>query len=172
MILLWGVQKALYQDVDFFVANTEKGSQQFFSHRARGPAHVTAVALLFSQAAPVFDVTNKGYLTLQPTGLGSYTVARPFRISLGLTLAGQLALVQAYGTETFLYALNFTVLLVLLASLAARTRARPAALALAAIVTVAGAADNYPLRTQAAKDAHTALQDQAQRMYGQASRSR
>lgn len=193
VIALWGVQKALYPDVDFFIANTEQGSQQFLSQRAMGPAHVTPVALLFSQTSPRFVVKNRrGLMTLQRAGLGDYqplgaiaaaawvallvlgvfgllrpSVTRPFRIALGLTLAGQLVLVQLYGTETFLYALNFTVLLVLVAALAACTRARPVALGLAVVVAIIGAINNYSLRVEAADHARQTLPALEKRTQGE-----
>jgi hypothetical protein len=54
-----------------------------------------------------------------------------FRIALGATLIGQFALHLLYGDETFLYALNYTPLLVLTASLAALGRARYAVVVIA-----------------------------------------
>src|SRR5690606_24625805 len=46
-------------------------------------------------------------------------------LAAAAVLAGQLLLHLAYGDETFLYALNFLPLMVLLIALATRTRLRP-----------------------------------------------
>jgi hypothetical protein len=65
-----------------------------------------------------------------------------FRVFLGLTLLGQLALHAVFGRETFLYSLNFAPLLVLLAALSTFTRARLVALFLAGAVTVLAGVNN------------------------------
>ncbi|MGH7256819.1 MAG: hypothetical protein ACREIM_00450 [Nitrospiraceae bacterium] len=65
-----------------------------------------------------------------------------FRLVLGFSLAGQLVLHLAYGEETFLYALHFAPLLVITASLATLTVARPLVLLLAAILIVTAGLNN------------------------------
>ena len=64
------------------------------------------------------------------------------RLVLAGMLVGQLALHLVYGGETFLYALNFAPLLVTVAALSTLTRARPVALALAALLVVTSAVNN------------------------------
>ncbi len=68
---------------------------------------------------------------------------KKFRLVLLLSLAGQLALHAVYGSESFLYALNWLPLLITMCALATLTRLRWIALSLAAVLTVAGAMHNY-----------------------------
>ena len=56
-----------------------------------------------------------------------------FRLVLGLSLVSQLMLHLLYGEETFLYALHFAPLLVIMVSLAALTAARPLVLLLVTV---------------------------------------
>jgi hypothetical protein len=58
------------------------------------------------------------------------------------SLAGQLALHVVYGRETFLYAMHWMPLLIVLASGTTLTRGRPVAIVLAVIVLLAGGAAN------------------------------
>lgn len=64
------------------------------------------------------------------------------RVVLGLTLLGQLALHLLYGSETFLYALHFLPLLVVLAALGTLTPARPLALLLAGMLILSAGVNN------------------------------
>lgn len=64
------------------------------------------------------------------------------RLSIGLTLAGQMALHLLYGEETFLYALHYLPLLIASAALAALGRFRRIALILALIVLCVGGLNN------------------------------
>lgn len=74
---------------------------------------------------------------------------RKLRWVLGLTLLGQLVLHLIYGEETFLYALHFVPLLVVLAAFSTFTRVRPIALILAIVVLVTAAMNNYRVFQQA-----------------------
>lgn len=65
-----------------------------------------------------------------------------FGIVLGLSLLGQLGLHLLYGDETFLYALHFGPLLVVLAALTTLTRARYLALVLAGALTLVAGVNN------------------------------
>ncbi|MBD2251307.1 hypothetical protein [Nostoc parmelioides] len=65
-----------------------------------------------------------------------------FRIVLGLTILGQLALHSVYGDETFLFSLHFAPLLVVLAALSTLTRARPLALVLAGMLVLIVSVNN------------------------------
>jgi hypothetical protein len=68
----------------------------------------------------------------------------PLRVTLGLTLLGQLGLHTIYGAETFLYAAHYGPLMIALAALATRTRLRPAVLLLAVIMTACLLLNNFP----------------------------
>ncbi len=71
------------------------------------------------------------------------TDARRVPVMLGLLLAGQLGLHMVYGAEeTFLYALHWAPLLIVLAALGTLTRARLVALALAAALAVCAGINN------------------------------
>ena len=62
---------------------------------------------------------------------------------MGLTLVGQLSLHLLYGEETFLYALNFAPLLVVVASLSTQTKARLVALLLTSILVIGVGINNW-----------------------------
>jgi hypothetical protein len=82
-------------------------------------------------------------LSLGLWGFFSRQEKRKFRIVLGLTLLGQLALHSFYsGDETFLYSLNFAPVLICLAALSTFTIARPIALAIAFLLIVAVGINN------------------------------
>ncbi len=68
---------------------------------------------------------------------------RKLCLVLGLALAGQIALHSVYGWETFLYALHFIPLLLLLACLGALTRLRPLVLTLAIALLVTCGWNNF-----------------------------
>jgi hypothetical protein len=87
--------------------------------------------------------------------LGAGTVVRDgrprgMRLALLLTLAGQAALHLVFGTETFLYSLNFAPLLILVAALAAQGRTRKPTLALALVAVICGSINNVQLFRRAA----------------------
>jgi hypothetical protein len=80
-----------------------------------------------------------------------------FRVMLGFALLGQLMLHLFYGNETFLYSLHFMPLLILWAAAGTLTRARPLALALAALLVMAALMNNIIVFQQAgsmARDAY------------------
>ena len=60
----------------------------------------------------------------------------PFRITLGLSLAGQCALHAVYGSETFLYSAHFGPMMILCVAFLAQTRLRFASLSVAALLAV------------------------------------
>jgi hypothetical protein len=68
----------------------------------------------------------------------------PLRLTLGLTLLGQLALHTIYGAETFLYGAHTGPIMIALAALATRTRLRPAVLLLAVVMTACLVLNNFP----------------------------
>jgi hypothetical protein len=88
--------------------------------------------------------------------LGAFAFAgmrehRGLRLALVGTLAGQLALHLVYGNETFLYALHWVGLLMVVAAASTLTRARPLALLLCvALLATAGLNNTALLRDAAA----------------------
>ena len=90
-------------------------------------------------------IATTAWAILLLLGLAGLFLARgiiPFRITLVLIILSQMALHILYGEETFLYALHFAPLLVVLAALATLTRLRVAALACAAVVAVSAGMNN------------------------------
>lgn len=75
-------------------------------------------------------------------GLATANGQGRFRLALAVLVLSQLALHLVWGTETFLYAGHFGVLLVLVSAHATLTRARPVALALAAALVVCNLVNN------------------------------
>ena len=72
-------------------------------------------------------------------GLFSLRQHRAFRLVLGLSLLGQIALEAIYGDERFVHSIHFLPFLILVAALSALTRARVLALVLtAALILTAG----------------------------------
>jgi hypothetical protein len=67
---------------------------------------------------------------------------RKFRIVLGLTLLGQLALHLVYGEETFLYAIHFIIFFIPLVAFSTLTRSRPLALILAGMLALSAGVNN------------------------------
>jgi hypothetical protein len=67
----------------------------------------------------------------------------PWRKFLVLGLAAQLALHVVFGEETFLFAMHFTPLLILLAATGAETRFRRGVLSLATVLLLFGAVNNW-----------------------------
>jgi hypothetical protein len=90
-------------------------------------------------AAPVWILL----LCLGAWALLTVEARRPLRLAIGLTLAGQFALHLVFGgQETFLFSLHWLPLLVLVAACSVLTRARPAALGLAAVLLVCATVNN------------------------------
>jgi hypothetical protein len=93
-------------------------------------------------------------------GCGTYGAiihrpTRPIAFGLGLMIAGQVGLGLVYGDETFLYAASVMPMLAVLAALSWFTPVRWLAAALAALVVVAGAANNV---TQLGSASHLAAE--------------
>jgi len=60
----------------------------------------------------------------------------PFRLVLGLSLAGQFALHTIYGAETFLYSVHFGPMMVLTTAFLSQTRFRMAAVTLSSVLVI------------------------------------
>jgi hypothetical protein len=170
VVVLWGVEKFLFPTAVFFIGDREEAGFVFrpTAERVADVANGFFVApMVMPRFVPTFrddhpeqlmltqksrfwrqDLLADGaavvwllLLLLGLLSLGAAPELRALKIALLLTLAGQFALHVVYGNETFLYSLHFLPLLLALAAFALRTRARKAALVLAALL-LAGAAVN------------------------------
>jgi len=170
VVVLWGVEKAMFPSAGFFLENPRKG-KFIFHERAGGPGQIIPSFAFHSMVMPaIVDrpfKTGQPRLVTQPSapgsaspwgaaavwlwalllGLGAWGACSTrthvqFRRVLGLTLLGQLGLHLVYGDETFLYSLHFLPLLVMLAAYGALTRARPLVLGLAVALTVCARINN------------------------------
>lgn len=142
------------------------------SPEAGGPAWVVNAALITTQIAPEVSTrpkkgTQEKMMSFQRSAPGSATAwgvvaalawvvllgigiwslfraSAPFRFRLvvGLSLLGQLAIHLVYGQEIFPYSMHFLPFLVLTTALASLTPLRRVALALAAVVLVTGLVNN------------------------------
>jgi hypothetical protein len=79
---------------------------------------------------------------------------------LGLGLLSQMALHVFYGTETFLYALHWAPLFIVLVAFTTETRARPVALVLTVMLVLAAGVNNA-LQFRRATDVAAALVTEA-----------
>jgi hypothetical protein len=169
--LLWLMQKEIYPSAEFFVGDREEANYMF-NKEAGGPLTIVNAFVFHSMVMPAIGEIGPPHrrlpiLTVQRSlpgsgspwgaaavglwavllglGLWGFCSTRQhlaFRVVLGLTLLGQLALHLVYGAETFLYALHFGPLLVVLAALSSLTRARPLGVALAGVLMVVVAVNN------------------------------
>ena len=100
------------------------------------PKLITQSALLGTGSSVAWSVTILWFVLI---GVGAWSFMlmrnhRQFRFVFGAVLVGQFVLHMLYGNETFLYALHFMPLLVVLAALSTLTMARPVALIAAALL--------------------------------------
>ena len=139
---------------------------------AGGPAWIANAALVTTQVAPDIETrpkqfTDERMMTFQRSapgsgtpwgvvaavawvgllGIGIWSLFRGpapprFRLVVGLSLLGQLAIHMVYGQEIFPYSMHFLPFLIVTAAMASLTRLRPWALGLAAVVLVAGLVNN------------------------------
>ena len=163
----WAVQKIFFRSVRFFVRSTHELKyveplsahrlwqviRAFFVHSVLAPQYVIAEAgpyrsipqKLVTQFSPIASdpwalVGVSAWLGLLAIGAVALVTMREHartRLSLAVILGGQLALHLVYGNETFLYSLHWVPLLVVVAALGTRTRARPIVLGLAMVATIA-----------------------------------
>lgn len=163
VILLWGVQKLIFPTSQFFVGSSEESDYIFFPTIERLLA-VSHTFFFHSIVAPKMNVIGLNQhawptLSFQSSGLGSsgmigwigtfiwivilclgiwtfftHRLPTTFKLTLGLTLLGQFVLHSLYGDETFLYALNFVPLLILLAAITTLTPLRKVVITLSLIL--------------------------------------
>lgn len=169
--VLWAVQKAVFPSAVFFLGDREEEKyvlkpesggflqviKSFVSHTMVMPA--VEVIEKFDPSEKLlsiqFSVPGSGsiwgtvavvlwtaLLGLGLWGLLSTKQQRPLRLVLGLLLLGQLALHTVYGDETFLYALHFAPLLIVVAAWSTLTPARPLALLLASVLVLCAGINN------------------------------
>ncbi len=104
-------------------------------------------------------------LTLGAWAFLSLADHRRLRFVLGGTLAGQLALHLVYGDETFLYALHWLPLLVLVAAMSTQTRARRVALLLCCSMVVLASLNNVAQLREAAAYFTTSAPERLERQH-------
>jgi len=168
VVVLWGVQKYFFTTARFFIGEHDSGAAPpspratavvvmllhnfvapevwtgpndapdkwlllTFQHVALGPMNGLRVAALISWGCLLgFAVWALARLPQYPR----------LRLTLALSIAGQIALHLLYGVETFLYALDFLPLLVTAAALATLSRWRPVVLAVACVFAAAAGLHN------------------------------
>jgi len=167
VVLLWGLQKYFFPSAHFFIGEHDKGAPP----SSRATALVVMLLHSFV-APEAWSGPNElpgqwPMLSFQHAGLGSlhflkltalmcwvcllgfaaWSVAclpqHPrFRIMLALSIAGQIMLHLAYGSETFLYALDWMPLLVVAAALATLTRWRKLVLVIATVFAITAGIHN------------------------------
>lgn len=161
--ILWGLQKLIFPASEFFVGSSEESkymfapsierflqvSNAFFLHAMVAPElRISALnqfawPLLSFQSSPVGSTGTLGWIAtciwLAVLSLGVWALVKvrmavAFKVTLAMTLLGQLVLHFIYGEETFLYSLNFTPLLITLAAVATLSTYRKAAITLGLIL--------------------------------------
>jgi hypothetical protein len=167
VIAAWTFQKVFFRSVRFFLRSTHELKyveplsayrlwqviRAFFVHSVLAPQYVIVEAgpyrsiplKLVTQFSPMASdawalVGGSAWLGLLAIGAVAMVTMREharIRLSLAIILGGQFALHLVYGNETFLYSLHWVPLLVVVAALGTRTRARPITLGLAILATMA-----------------------------------
>lgn len=170
--LLWGVQKLFFPSAQFFIAQKEEANyilpatsggpirifQALISHTIVMPAiKIDKIPgghdwlVMFTQMSRPGSATIWGtvavilWTALLGLGLWGFFSTKQhfkFRIVLGLTLLGQVALHLVYGDETFLYSLHFVIFFIVLVAFSTLTRARPLALLLATMLVLSAGVNN------------------------------
>jgi hypothetical protein len=179
VVILAAVQKAIFPTAHWFPGNPEKA--RFLLHpRAGGPETILKSFMFHTMAMPAIVnapekppqpqlITQRSapgsgsmwgrlavWLWAALLGIGLWAAARGRRAKtvqgVGLILLGQLSLHLVFGMETFLHALHFLPLLILLAAFGARTRARPLVLVLGAALIACAFINNARIFEQAAAE--------------------
>jgi len=169
VVLGWAVQRAVVPHADFFIGYSNE-DRYLFRPEAGGATRILPALFISAVVMPPVGVVEKAgrgpTLSIQRSGwahrgawsvaavllwvtllaLGAWGWTRRMRqsraaVAVGIVLAGQLALHLLYGTETFLYALNFASLLVVVAAFAT-TRAPRLAYVLGAALVACNLVNN------------------------------
>lgn len=168
VVVLWAAQRQLFPTADFFIGYSNY--QRFVLRpEAGGPLAVARVFFVDALVMPEIAVSSDpkwgatltiqqqpmsrrsswgmvaavawlGLLTLGAVGLRR--APRPIAVLLAVFVAAQYVLHAVFGEETFLYVLHFVPALIVIASFGVETRARPVALVLAGVFTIAGGVNN------------------------------
>jgi hypothetical protein len=185
VVIAWGVEKYIFPTAQFFIGSSEEVSytlsadsggplqiaSSFFFHSMVMPA-INIVAkvkhpnwsIVSVQASTLGSSSAVGVVAVilwtALLGLGVWSLITlkdhpRLRLALALTLLGQFTLHLVYGDETFLYALHFAPLLVVLAALTSRTRLRTVAQLLASALVITGGANNVLQLQRAVAYVHT-----------------
>jgi hypothetical protein len=170
VVAFWAIQRIFIPHADFFIGYSNE-QRYFLRPEAGGVRKILTALAIHSVVMPSIDVVEKPprglIMSVQQAPIaGNSLVWRAAAIvwlallasgvwaavSLGISSAlvrtvcmlitAQIGLHVLYGTETFLYALHFVPLLVILASLSAKTVFRPAAVVLAVALLVLGGVNN------------------------------
>lgn len=169
VVVLWAVQIRLVPGADFFLGNAIQ-KRFVLPHGAAGIPDALRATFFHSIVMPAIQVANEPkwgrFMSVQQAGLGSSgllgaaattvwgallalgvwtmcTRASAATVPLALALAGQVLVYATYGEETFLYTLHIAPLLICVAALSTHTPWRRVALALAAVLTVLLAVNNW-----------------------------
>lgn len=164
VIVLWGVQKLIFPTSLFFIGDSSEENKfmfiptfdrlnlvfnSFFFHTTISPEFNVIGRNQYTWPMLSFQSSHIGssgtlgliasILWLLTLGLGlavffTTKLSKTFKITLCLTILGQFTLHYLYGEETFLYALHFLPLLIVLAASATLTKYRRASITLALIL--------------------------------------
>ena len=167
VVLLWGLQKYYFPSVRFFIGEHDKGGGPvphstalvvIFLHSFVAPGfwslpnelpsewpklsyqHATLGTMDFLEVTALISwVCLLGFATW---ALARVPLHPRFRITLALSILGQIALHVIYGNETFLYAMDWMPLFVTAAALATLTHRRWVVLALAGVFMITAGIHN------------------------------
>jgi hypothetical protein len=157
--ILWVIQKQIFPTAVFFIGDTEESKYVYFptAERSINVLRSFFFNTIFAPnlLASGYNIHNWPMLSFQSSeinisnlfsvlsillwsmllALGLWALVTlkkltAFRITLGLTIVGQLSLHLIYGEETFLYSLHFLPILIALSALALLTHLRKVAMCL------------------------------------------
>lgn len=195
VVLLWAVQKYVFPNAAFFLGDREEEGYVNVGLTATGAIEILRSFFFHSMVMPEIQEALRGasgwpWLVVQKSlsgsagplgqfavllwtllmGLGGWALVRlkslgRLRAVLAAALAGQLILHLLYGEETFLYALHFGPLLVVMVALGSLTRARWLVLSASLLLIVAGGWNNLAQLGRAVDfvEAHRSAHSQVQR---------
>jgi hypothetical protein len=170
VVVFWTIQRVFIPRADFFIGYSNE-QRYLLRPEAGGVRRVLTALAIHSVVMPPIDAVEKPrrglIMSIQRAPIGgnslvwrSAAIAWLVLLACGvwgavnlvsssavvrtvcMLVTAQIGLHVLYGTETFLYALHLVPLLVILASLSAKTAFRPAAVVLAVALLVLGGVNN------------------------------
>jgi hypothetical protein len=170
VVVLWSIQRIFIPRADFFIGYSNE-QRYLLRPETGGVPSILAVLAIHSIVMPEIAIVEKPrrgpIMTVQQIAIGRSGVvwhaaavmwllllacgvrgavdawsASPLVRSVCLLIAAQFVLHLLYGTETFLYALHFVPLLVVLASLSVKTAFRSGAVVVAVALLLLAAVNN------------------------------